>query len=265
MHEHHDEVLLLDLLDDPAATEVEMAARLDGCEQCVADLAEQREIATHLADLEAPSLTGTERAALRTGVLSLIEPGPVIPLTSKPAWDWTRLGTVAAALVGVVAVAGLFSFVGGDAADEALDTATVAAEEADVDMGALQLEAAPSADGFGDDAALEEPAESMAGDSAAMAAPSDLIVDLGPVDLPGFAEGLDRVRKQFFDITESSGVLQRYADEAAVSCITQLRDPGAVRAIVKALVDGLEVEVYLDNSGGEFAYAGADCSAYDIP
>ncbi len=264
MHEFHDEVLILDLLDDPAATEVEMAARLDGCEQCIADLAEQREIATYLADLEAPSLTGTERAALRTGVLSLIEPAPVIPLTSKPAWDWTRLGTVAAALVGVVAVAGLFSFVGGDAADEALDTATVAAEDADVDMGALQLEAAPSADGFGDDAALEEPAESMAGDAAAIAAPSDLIVDLGPVDLGGFAEGLDRVRNQFFN-TESSGVLQRYADEAAVSCITQLRDPGAVRAIVKALDDWLEVEVYLDNAGGEFAYAGGDCSAYDIP
>ena len=31
MHEHHDEGLILDLRNDPAATDAEIAARLDGC------------------------------------------------------------------------------------------------------------------------------------------------------------------------------------------------------------------------------------------
>jgi hypothetical protein len=268
MHEHHDEELILELLDDPALTEVDIAARLDGCEQCIADISEQRAIATALADLERPSLTGTERAALRSGVFAEIEPAPVISLSPRRAWDWTRLGTVAAALVGVVAVGGLFSMVGGDTDDsaETLD-ATVAANEADIDTDALALEAAPSADLAGaDDDAFDESAEEMLGDGAAtLAAPSELVVDLGSVDLQGFADGLDRVRNQVGDQTESSGVLQRDADNVEVACVAQLSDRGSVRAIVTALVDGLDVEVYLDNAGGEVAYASADCSLYDLP
>ena len=106
----------------------------------------------------------------------------------------------------------------------------------------------------------------MQGDGAAtLAAPSDLVVDLGPVDLQGFADGLDRVRNQVGDQTESSGVLQRDADGVEVECVAELPDRGSVRAIVTALVDGLAVEVYFDYAGEEIAYASADCSPYDLP
>jgi hypothetical protein len=31
------------------------------------------------------------------------------------------------------------------------------------------------------------------------------------------------------------------------------------------MVDGLDVEVYLDGSGSEFGFASMDCSVYDLP
>lgn len=262
MHEHHDEGLILDLRNDPDVTDAEIAARLDGCEQCLADLAEQRAIAAVLADLEPVSLTGTERAKLRTAVLAEVAPASVIPLAAKRGWDWTRLGTVAAALVGVVAVAGLFSMIGGDANEAALDSDTVTAAEEPSD-GAMALEAAPEAGIAGDDAAADR-AEGDSG-GATLAGPSDLVFDLGPIDRAALEVELDRVSSQVVDMTESSGVLQRYADEVEATCITELDDAGAIRAIVTATVDGVDIEVYFDNVGGEFGFASMDCSRYDIP
>ena len=265
MHEHHDEELILDLRNDPDATDAAIAAHLDGCEQCLADLAEQRAIAEVLADLEPVSLTGTERAELRTAVLAEVAPAPVIPLVPKRAWDWTRLGTVAAALVGVVAVAGLFSTIGGN--DEATnisnEDSVAAADEAESDLGALALEAAPSAGADGDDSAEDQPESDFGGSS--VAEPSSLVLDLGRVDRTALQAELDRIRDEVLSMTESSGILQRYADEVDASCFTELADPGAIRAIVTATVDGLDVEVYFDNIGGEFGFAGTDCSSYDIP
>ncbi len=264
MHEYHDEGMILDLRNDPAATEAEIAARLDGCEQCIADLAEQRMIAAYLADLEPPSLTGSERAALRSAVLAEVESAPVIPLSPRRAWDWTRLGTVAAALFGVVAVAGLVSVIGGGNDDAATVADTVAASDlADADDGAMALEAAPEADAAGDDAATEESANDFAG--ASLAPPSELVVDLGPVDRPGFEAELDVVRAQVVEMTESSGILQRMAEDVDASCVSELTDPGSIRAIVTAVVDGLDVEAYLDATGGEFGFVRMDCSVYPLP
>lgn len=264
MHEPHDEELILDLRNDPDVTDAEIAARLDGCEQCLADLAEQRSIAAFLADLDAPSLTGTERAALRSAVLAEVAPAPVIPLAPRRAWDWTRLGTVAAVLVAVVAVAGVLSLIGGDtgSVDTASDPVAAADRaEADTDEGAMALEA-PAAEA-GDDAVAEESANDLGG--ASLAAPSDLVFALGPIDRPGFAAELERIRRQVADMTETSGVLQRYADEVEVSCIAELADPGAVKAIVTAMIDGLDVEVYLESAGNEFGFVSMDCSGYDLP
>lgn len=262
MHEHQHEAIL-DLRNDPVITQAEIETRLDGCEQCLTDLAEQQSIASYLADLDPPSLTGPERAMLRSAVLAEIESAEVIPLAPPRGWDWTRLGTVAAALVGVVAVAGIFSMVGGDT-DEASDGGdTVAASElADADDAALAFEAVPSAELPGSDAA-DESAEDLGG--AALAAPSDLVVDLGAVDRAEFATGLDDVRRSVVEMTESSGVLQRAADQVELSCLDRLSNAGSIRAIVTAVVDGLEVEVYLDGGGEEFGYVSMDCSSYDVP
>lgn len=265
MHEHHDEGLILDLRNDPAATDAEIAARLDGCEQCLADLAEQKAIAALLNDLESPALTGPERAALRSAVLAEVEPAPVIHLAPRRAWDWTRLGTVAAALVGVVAVAGLFSVIGDGTDEAAIIPDSVAASEpaaSDTDTAQLALEAAPAAEA-GSDGAFDESADDFAG--ASIAAPSELVRDLGSVDRPDFEEALDSIRAQVIEETESSGVLQRTADEVDARCVEELPDPGSIRAVVTAMVDGLDVEVYLDGSGGEFGFASMDCSVYDLP
>lgn len=264
MHEHHDEDLIFDLLDDPDATDVEIVARLGGCEQCIADLAEQRTIVALLADLEPVSLTGTERAALRTSVLAEVAPATVLPLTPRRAWDWTRLGTVAAALAGVVVVAGLFSVIGGGADQATSIPDSLAAEEAaDTDEGALALEAAPRAADAGDDALADQPESDFAG--ASLAEPSNLVLDLGAIDRGAFEAELDSVRSQVLSMTESSGVLEHDANEVEASCVSDLTDPGAIRAIVTATVDGIDVEAYFDNVGGEFGFAGPDCSVYDLP
>jgi hypothetical protein len=262
MHEFHDEDMILDLLDEPAASAADVSARLDGCAQCLSDYAEQRAIVDQLAHLESPALTAGERSDLHSAVFTELESDVVVPIRARRAWDWTRLGTVAAALVGVVAVAGLFSSLGGTDEDIAgdLDTAAVALN-ADDSAGGLSAEAPlAEADVAGDDA-MEE----SAADSAAIAAPSDLVIDIGPVDRPGFASELERVRNEVTRMTDSSGVLQRYADEVTLACPTEVPDLGAVRAIVTALVDGFEVEVYFDNSGGEFGYASIDCTTYELP
>jgi hypothetical protein len=261
MHEFHDEDVILDLLDDLAATTAEVSARLDGCAQCIAEFAEQRSVLDQLSRLETPALTAGERSTLRSAVFAELEPTVVVPLRSKRTWDLTRLGTVAAALVGVVAVAGLFSMLGGtEDSGEDLDTAAIALNAED-SVGGATAEA-PLA---GADVAADDAMEESAADSAAIAAPSDLVIDLGPVDRSGFASGLDEVRNKMTEVTESSGVLQRSADEVPLACRAAVPDLGAVRAIVTALVDGFEVEVYLDNSGGEFGYASIDCTSYELP
>ena len=112
MHEFHDEDLILDLLDAPAVTDADASARLDGCTQCLADYTEQRSIVDMLSRLDTPTLTARERSALHSAVFSELGSRVVVPLEPRRSWNWTRLGTVAAALVGVVAVAGLFSILG---------------------------------------------------------------------------------------------------------------------------------------------------------
>ncbi len=276
MHEFHDEDLILDLLEDPAVTPAAVSSRLDECAQCVADYADQRGIIEQLSHLESPTLTAFERSALRSAVFDELASDDqesnvpesdvpasniVVPLRPRRAWDWTRLGTVAAALVGVVAVAGLVSVLGGtnDQATEGLDTAAVAVNADDAGGASLEAPLAES-DAVGADA-MEE----SAGDAAAIAAPSDLVKDIGAVDRPGFAAELEDVRDQVTQMTESSGVLQRAADEVPLACREAVPDLGAIRAIVTAVVDGFEVEVYFDNSGAEFGYASIDCTTYELP
>jgi hypothetical protein len=139
--------------------------------------------------------------------------------------------------------------------------------EADLDTAAVGLNADDSA-GAPFEAPLAEAAdmgadtmEEAAADSSAIAAFSDLVEDLGP----GFAAGLEAIRNQVTEMTESSPVLQRSADELPLACRDAVPDLGAIRAIVTALVDGFEVEVYFDSSGEEFGYASIDCAPYRLP
>lgn len=261
MHEFHDEDLILDLLDAPAVTDEGASARLDGCTQCLADYTEQRSIVDMLSRLDTPTLTARERSALHSAVFSELGSRVVVPLEPRRSWNWTRLGTVAAALVGVVAVAGLFSILGGseDQAAQDLDTAAVGLNADDSAGAPFEAPLAEAADMGAD--TMEE----AAADSSAIAAFSDLVEDLGPVDQPGFAAGLEAIRNQVTEMTESSPVLQRSADELPLACRDAVPDLGAIRAIVTALVDGFEVEVYFDSSGEEFGYASIDCAPYRLP
>lgn len=260
MHEHHDEALILDLLE-MSVTDTEAESRLDGCRQCVADFAEQRSIAGYLGSLDPVTMTPWERSELRSAVFAELDSGgTVVQLLPRRGFDWMRVGTVAAALVGVVAVAGLFSALsdgtdGGQVLDEA---ATITSGD---DAGASAE--APLAD---EERSVEGLAvEESAAESAAIAAPSNLVRDLGAVDVPTFKSELDRIRGEVTDMTESSPVLQSDADRVPIECLGELSDRGSIRAIVTALVDGFEVEAYIDDDGGDYLYASIDCSTYELP
>ena len=105
-----------------------------------------------------------------------------------------------------------------------------------------------------------------------------VVADVNEVAGTGFAKELGAAARfahldvrdeaswqQVIEETESSGVLQRTADEVDARCVEELPDPGSIRAVGTAMVDGLDVEVYLDGRGGEFGFVGMDCSVYDLP
>ncbi len=259
MHEHHDEALILDLLE-MSVTDTEAESRLDGCRQCIADFAEQRSIAGYLGRLDPETMTPSERSELRSAVFAeLGSGGTVVQMLPRRGFDWMRVGTVAAALVGVVAVAGLFSVLSdGTDGGQALDEAATITSGDDAEASAeAPVDEERSFEGL----AVEE----SAADSAAIAAPSNLVRDLGAVDVPTFKSELDRIRGEVTDMTESSPVLQSDADRVPIECLGELSDRGSIRAIVTALVDGFEVEAYIDDDGGDYLYASIDCSTYELP
>lgn len=266
MHEIHDEDVILDLLDDGTLTDGEAFARLDNCEGCMADFTEQREMIRHLGELGRPVMAANERAAIRTHVDSALDASVVTSIDSRRQRDWTRLGTVAAALVGVVAVVGLFTSMGdglqsNDAAspDEPI---TAALEARAADEAGSTAQAEDAADG----GALNAAESGLsAADTAAIAAPSNLVRDVGSVNEEMFESELENIREDVANQAESSGILQRQLDNVEADCVEEVPDSGTIRGILTATVDGRDVEVYLGGEGEEFGFVGASCSQYELP
>lgn len=266
MHESHDEDVILELLDDGTLTDDQSFARLDNCETCVLAFTEQREMIRHLSELPRPLMDTNERADLRSRVDAALDAAVVTSIESRRRLDWTRVGTVAAALVGIVAVAGLYTSLGSGLQSEdaasSKEPVTAALEARAADEAAPTAQAEDSADGGSSDAAESGLASA---DTAAIAAPSNLVRDVGSVNEAMFESELEDIRVEVANLAESSGILQRQLDNVGADCVEAVPDAGTIRGILTATVNGRDVEVYLGDEGEEFGFVGASCSQYELP
>lgn len=269
MHDH-DEQLLIDLLSEMELAESpisrrDLIARLGGCESCTSDVIEQQAVMQLLGSLDTPVLTKAERSSLHAGASTELDANKVIELPSRRRFDWTKVGAVAAAFVGLVAVAGLIGSVAGN--DDASDTADVAAAVVESDSvgqasdaeEAAALEAAPA-----------EPAADFAADDAAdtdlgtTARPSNLIRSMGVVTAEAFNRSVEESIEDVIG-TETSGILTRSLDETTAACYAGLDRLDSVWAVVTGEVDGSELEAYVYSDGEVVVLVTDGCDATSLP
>lgn len=266
MHERHDLDLIAGYADGSLTSDIEEARRLvTSCAACAEEYRVQREIGELLRAAPAPMLRDEERLRLREGALAAVAPvdGPAPSTGSAPTrWmrRWVALGSVAAALLVMVGIAGSIGNLTGGA-DEAADGGSV-----------LEASEAPPAtsQATADDSARQELAVpgQDAGDAAiAGIVPEETsspLVDLGPVSDAAVAETVERT---------IAGIEDRLASDVPVASLaltpTWFNDrerpvpdcfgdvDGTVVAVVTAEVDGSSVNAFVvvDPSGSVAAEA----------
>jgi hypothetical protein len=265
MHEH-DDSLILELLDDPSLSEEAVSARLEGCGRCIADFESQRSMLRLRASLPAPTMTADERRSLRQGVNEeLAEPNVVAMPVRARRWEWTRLGTVAAALLGVFVIGGIVTSLGNDAADQA-DTLAAATSDGATEESA-ELAAADTADAGADDAARDVlPAEGSGdADVASLAPPAPMVVDLGSVDAASFEAEIRAVSERISSTDEAFAADPLELEPAAAACVDALETEVAPSGVVIADVDGASVVVYFDATGTPSGFTPPGCDSYPLP
>ena len=259
MHDH-DELLIIDLLEDPSLSDEEVRARLEGCAECFADFDAQRSVVTMLGLLPPVTMTETERHALHRQVDRELGSSNVVALPGRWRWDWTRLGAVAAAMLGVFVIGGIVASLGsGD--DAGAPTTMVAAGEQS-NTRETESFAADSAEALEDSATEDDGADADAG-IASLVPESDFVRDLGPIDATAFASEVDALSEEIRSLDESapSAMLPGIGD----TCLDQIDDPSTVRGALRATVDGTPVVAFFDPAGTPTAFSTSDCSSYPLP
>lgn len=259
MHDH-DELLIIDLLEDPSLGDEEVRARLEGCAECIADLDAQRSVMMMLDQLPPVTMTETERHALRRQVEQELGTPNVVALPGRWRWDWTRLGAVAAAMLGVFVIGGIVANLG--SGDEAGAPTTMVAAGEQSTTRENESFAADSAEALEDSATEDDGADADAG-IASLVPESDFVRDLGPIDATAFASEVEALSEDIrsMDESASSGTLHGIGD----TCLDQIDDPSTVRGALLATVDGTPVVVFFDPAGTPTAFSTSDCSPYPLP
>lgn len=258
MHDH-DELLIIDLLEDPSLSDEEVRTRLDGCAECIAEIDAQRTVMTMLGQLPAVTLTEAERHALHRQIDKELGSSNVVTLPGRGRWDWTRLGAVAAAMLGVFVIGGVVANLGsGDDSGAGPTTMAVAGEES----------ATRETQDFAADSAevMEDSADDGADSGIASLVPeSDFVRDLGPVDATAFASEVEMLSEEIRTSDESGEVSEPDLRDAGETCLDALDDPSALRRVLVATVDGAPVVAYFDAEGTPTAFSTTDCSPYPLP
>lgn len=265
MHEH-DDSLILELLGDPSLSEAAVSERLAGCSRCIADFESQQSMMRLLASLPTPTMTAEERRSLRQGVnQELAEPNVVAMPLRAPRWEWTRLGTVAAALLGVFVIGGIVTSLGNDAADQA-DTLAAATSDGATEE-AAEMAAADTADAGADDAARDVLPAEGAGDAdvTSLAPPAPMVVDLGSVDAATFEAEIRAASERISSTDEAFAVDPLELDPGAAACVGELETEIAPSGVVVADVGGTSVVVYFDAAGTPSAFTPPACDPYPLP
>lgn len=258
MHDH-DELLIIDLLEDPSLRDEEVRTRLEGCAECIADFNAQRSVMTMLDQLPPITMTETERHALRRHVDKELGSPNVVALPGRWSWDWTRLGAVAAAMLGVFVIGGIVANLGsGDDAGGAPTTMVAASEESATREN--ESFAADSAEALDDSATADDGAG-----IASLVPESDFVRDLGPIDATAFASEVDALSEEIQSLGESGAASEPDLEGVAEDCLDLIDDPSTLRGVLLATVDGTPVEVFFDSEGTPTAFSTTDCSPYPLP
>lgn len=256
MHDH-DELLIIDLLENPSLSDEGARARLEGCAECIADLDAQRSVMMMLDQLPPATMTEAERHTLRRQVDDELGSPDIVALPGRWRWDWARLGAVAAAMLGVFVIGGIVANLGsGDETVAGPTTMAAASEESTTREN--ESFAADSAE------VMEDPATADDGAGIASLAPeSGFVRDLGPIDAAAFASEVEALSEQIrsSDESVSSGTLNGVGE----TCLEQIDDPSTLRGALLAAVDGTPVAAYFDSEGTPTAFSTTDCSPYPLP
>lgn len=277
MHERHDLDLIAGYADGSLDNGVEEARRLvASCTACAEEYRVQREVRQLLLDAPAAALRDDERLRIREGALAAIAAGTTpspAPERRRAAGGWTRrwvaLGSVAAALLVLVGVAGSLGGLGGggdaddgasflEAADQPPEATTAAADEANREMAATAEE--------GDDASIAGlmPAESWSP-----------LFDLGPITDADLVAAVENAVAEVEARIAAGGDVASMAltpawfndrERPVPDCFGEV--DGVVVSVLTAEVDAVPVRVFLvvDRSGNVLpeAYVTDGCAPRPI-
>ncbi len=215
-----------------------------------------------LATLPAPIMTAQERRSLRQAVDEELTASTVVTMPVRTSrWDWTRLGTVAAALMGVVVIGGIVTSLGNNTAEQ-MDTVAAGSSDRAVEE-SPEMAAADTADGAetGDIAAAEAAEDEGI---ASLAARPQLMVDLGAVDASTFAAEIQTVSERIPSADQADAGEPLDLD-LATGCLDELESEVPPLGILTAEVDGTSVVVYFDTEGTTSGFTTPNCAPYPLP
>ncbi len=254
MHDQHDTDLIAAFADgdfDGDSNVIEQ--QLAECAECRMELELHRDVRAMLRSAPSVTMTDDERSRLRSGVLAGVERGAsVVQMPARrPSRRWMALGSVAAAALAVVGVAGILT--SGQGGDDSTSATVAAATEAAADDAAgseyssrMELAGPETTAADGGDVAEEAASDTTAAGAADPAEPYLSYQDMG--DTPQFevdamvertvaglgaTEQPDRLTAEWF--AEN--------DKPTPSCFVSVEDP--LYAVITATVEGVDIEVLI--------------------
>jgi hypothetical protein len=259
MHDSHDLDLIADYAGGTLDGDTAEAARLVAtCDECRAEYHLHREVAAWLRSAPPVTMTEAERAAFHAGVAAGVErDAKVVTLPARRQWRWTAIGSVAAAMLVTVGVAGVLQTGlgrGGAGSDTTAAGSEVAAAEG-ADLTAERY-LAEDADGAEIDASTDN-AETTSAET--ITAPSEQayapIVDLGELPLDGLLAEIDEL---VVTLPDSAAVFTLTPDDFGAAelptpvCFTSPETAPAL--VATATVDRRAVEAFVvvDPDGGDY-------------
>lgn len=242
------------------AEEAAAEASLASCGECRIDLQFQREALAALRAAPVVGMTDLERAGLHREVATATTPPTRKPAPHRSVPWFQRLVPAMAAAAALVVVGGVGSLlIGNDGADfdDAAETTSVASESP-------RAGAEEEFTELGDPLRSEDMAEATPTSLAALAPAESAVDNLGEISKTELQNAAFRLTSEPADdgAADAGSNLEAMTLEAELVCVETASGEGAIMAVQRASVEGVEVEIYLIEDRVD-VYARPDCSLFD--
>ncbi len=252
MHDQHDTDLIAafadgDLDGDSRVIEQQLAE----CAECRMEFELHRDVRAMLRSAPSVTMTEDERSKLRSGVLGGVERGaPVVQIpVRRPSRRWMALGSVAAAALAVVGVAGILtSGLGADEATEATVAAATGEAAADGSEYSSRMELAVPETTMADggDVAEEAASDTTAAGAVEPAEPYLSYQDMGDTPQSELDAMVERTLAGLGATEQPDQLTAEWFaenDKPTPSCFVSVEDP--LYAVITATVEGDDIEVLI--------------------